>query len=203
MWSAGRVVHRLGLVASALLLLGSAALTARADQGVAVDLGRIAVDEELSKGGTYQLPVMGVSNPGTETTGYRMGVSYFEGQAEEEPPEDWFTFSPAEFELGPGKTQPVTVSLRIPPGARPADYLALLHSSIAPSGEGAQIGAAAGARLTFTVKPSTLLEAWTLRTRGEFDDLKPWSYLVPAALAVLAAATWTRRRFSFNVSRRA
>ncbi len=202
MWSAARAAHRLGLVAATILLFASAALAARADQGVAVDLGRIAVDEELSKGGTYQLPVMGVTNPGDQTTRYRMGLSYFEGQTEEKPPEDWFTFSPAEFDLEPGKTQPVSISLRIPTGARPADYLALLQSSVAVSGEGAQVGLAAGARLTFTVKPSTLLEAWTLRARGEFDDLKPWSYLVPAAIVALLAATWARRKFSFNVSRR-
>ena len=202
MSSAGRAAHRLRLVAAAILLLASATLSARADQGVAVDLGRIAVDEELSKGGTYQLPVMGVTNPGDEPTRYRMGVSYFEGQAEERPPEDWFTFSPAEFELQPGKTQPVSISLRIPTSASPADYLGLLQASIASSREGVQVDAAAGARLTFTVKPSTLLEAWTLRARGEFDDMKPWSYLVPAAIVALAAATWLGRKFSFNVSRR-
>lgn len=195
-------MYRLGLVVSALLVFAGAALTARADQGVAVDLGRIAVDEKLSKGGTYELPTMGVTNPGTETTRYRMGVSYFEGQAEEKPLPDWFTFSPVEFELEPGKTQPVTISLRIPASARPADYLALLQSSIVSSGEGARVGAAAGARLTFSVEPSTLLEAWTLRARGQFDDLKPWSYLVPVAVVALAAALWVRRKFTFNVSRR-
>lgn len=202
MWSAGRAARTLRLVIAALLLLGGAAATAHADQGVSVDLGRIAVDEELSKGGTYQLPIMGVTNPGDEPTRYRMGVSYFQGQTEEKPPEGWFTFSPAEFELEPGKTQPVSISLRIPTGARPADYLGLLQASIESSNEGVQAGAAAGARLTFTVKPSTLLEAWTLRARTEFDDLKPWSYLVPAAVVVVAAATWVRRKFSFNVSRR-
>ena len=202
MSAAGRAAGRLGLVALTLVVLGSAVATALADQGVAVDLGRIVVDEKLSKGGTYELPVMGVTNPGSESTRYRMGVSYFEGQTEEKVPENWFTFSPAEFELEPGKTQPIRTSLRIPSGAQPADYMALLQASITATSEGTRIGAAAGPRLTFTVKPSTLLEAWTLRARNQFDDWKPWSVWIPVFVLLAAVVAWGRRKFSFNVSRR-
>lgn len=192
----------LAATVASVLLICAGGERAGADQGVAVDLGRIAIDKKLSKGGTYQLPIMGVTNPGDERTRYQMGVSYFEGQTEERPPLEWFTFSPAEFELEPGRTQPVTTSLRIPSGAEPADYLGLLQASIASDREGARVGAAAGARLSFTVKPSSLLEAWTLRLRDRLDDWMPWTYVVPALAALALAAWWLGRRFRFTVSRK-
>ena len=32
----------------------------RADVGVAIDIGRMSIDQKLSKGGSYQLPTIGV-----------------------------------------------------------------------------------------------------------------------------------------------
>ena len=200
MWR--RLSRRLLAAGLLLLAISTSGEGVLADQGVAVDLGRIAIDQELSKGGTYNLPVMGVTNPGDERTHYRMGVSYFTGQAEQMPGAGWFSFSPAEFDLDPGRTQPVSTTLRIPTGAKPADYLALVQSSIAPTTEGATLGAAAGARLTFTVKPSSSLEAWTLRIRERASGWSPWVYLVPAGLVVLGVLWFFGRRYSFRVARR-
>jgi hypothetical protein len=176
----------------------------RADVGVAIDIGRIAVDQKLSKGGSYQLPSIGVRNPGSETATYRMGVSYLQDQAEREPPSGWFTFSPATFELEPGATVPVQITLEIPTDAEPDDYAALIQAQIAPSGEGAQVGAAAASQLTFTVEPSTILEAWLLRGRRLMEAWSPWSYLLPIAAISTVAAGWLRHRyhFGFRVERR-
>ena len=55
-------------------LLGGA--PARADRGVAIDLGKVAVTDPLPPGGEYQGPVLGISNPGNERARYRMTVSY-------------------------------------------------------------------------------------------------------------------------------
>lgn len=177
---------------------------ARADVGVAIDIGRIAIDQTLSKGGSYQLPSIGVRNPGSETATYRMGVSYIQDQAEREPPSDWFTFTPATFTLEPGAAMPVRIALEIPTDAEPDDYAALIQAQIAPSGEGAQVGAAAASQLTFTVEPSTILEAWLVRGRRQMEDWSPWSYLVPIAAASTVAAGWLRHRyhFGFRVERR-
>jgi hypothetical protein len=131
-----------------------------------------------------------------------MGVSYLENQPQRRAPSSWFTFSPAEFRLEPGETQPVTMTLTIPTGARPDDYGALLSAQLAPEGEGAEVGAAAGARLEFTVKPSNLLQAWQLKTETFFRDNAPWSYLVPTLVGVLAVGAWFSRRFSFRLERR-
>jgi hypothetical protein len=56
---------------------------------VAVDIGRIDVEQKLSRGGTYQLPTIGVRNPGTETTRYVMGISHIQDQSGRRAPADW------------------------------------------------------------------------------------------------------------------
>jgi hypothetical protein len=177
---------------------------ARADVGVAIDIGRMAIDQKLSKGGSYQLPTIGVRNPGNEAATYQMGVSFLQDQPEREPPSDWFQFSPATFTLEPGATQPVRTMLDVPTDADPDDYAALIQAQIAPSGEGAQVGAAAASHLTFTVEPSTILEAWLLRGRQQMADWSPWSYVLPLAAISTVAAGWLRHRynFGFRVERR-
>lgn len=176
----------------------------RADVGVAIDIGRMAINQKLSKGGSYQLPTIGVRNPGNEAASYQMGVSYLQDQPEREPPTDWFRFSPATFKLEPGAAQPVRIDLEVPTDAVPDDYAALVQAQIAPSGEGAQVGAAAASQLTFTVEPSTILEAWMLRGRRQMADWSPWSYVLPIAAISTVAAGWLRHRynFGFRVERR-
>src|SRR5688572_13404129 len=90
-----------------------------ADRGVALDPAEIRVDQQLSKGGTYQLPSIGLRNPGSEPSEYAMGVTYLEGQTGSRPPESWFSFDPAHVTLGPGQTRAVRVTIDIPSGARP------------------------------------------------------------------------------------
>jgi hypothetical protein len=177
---------------------------ATADIGVAMDVGKVAIVQKLSKGGSYQLPSIGVRNPGSESATYRMAVTYLYNQSEEEPPSDWFRFSPAAFDLEPGASQPVQIRLEISTGAKPADYAALIQAHIAPSGEGAQVGAAAASKLSFTVEPSTILEAWLLRGRRQIDAWSPWSYILPIAAISTVAAGWLRHRyhFGFRVERR-
>src|SRR5215211_6330170 len=69
-------------IAMAALAIGlSVSTIALADIGVAMDVGKVAIDQKLEKGGSYQLPSIGVRNPGSETATYRMGVSYLQDQA--------------------------------------------------------------------------------------------------------------------------
>ena len=178
----------------ALILVLATAALAQADTGVAIDIGKIAVDQRLSKGGSYQLPVIGVRNPGSEPSTYQMGVSSIQGQAARRAPGGWFTFTPRQFILEPGATQPVRVTLDIPTNARPDDYAALLRVQVAPAGQGAQVGAAAASQLTFTVKPSSLLEAWLLRGRTALDDAAPWPHLLALLHLVALVVWWVRRR---------
>jgi hypothetical protein len=94
---------------------------------------------------------------------------------------------------------PVRITLAIPTDADPDDYFALLRAQIAPAGEGAQVGAAAAAQLTFTVEPSTILEAWLLRGRRALGERAPWSYLVLGIAAVAAPVWWLGRRYRLGL----
>lgn len=191
---------RLPLLAACLLAAG--ATPATADRGVALDIGRIDVRQDLTPGGSYRLPVLGVRNPGDERTSYRMVVSPVADERRESPREEWFEFSPAELTLDPGETQAVNARITLPSGADPGDYIALVGPQIVAEAAGAQVGAAAAARLTFTVEPASLLEAWWLKVKRFFSDNTPWTWLVPSLLAFAALVALVGRRFSFRVERR-
>ena len=195
-----RPVTLLLLAVTGLLLTGG---VASADRGVALDLGRLDVAQKLTPGGGYRLPPLGVRNPGDEVTSYRIVVSHVQGQEGKPVPEDWVRFEPTELTLKPGKTEKVQAQLSLPTGAEPGDYEGLLAAQIVTKGEGAQVGAAAAAKLTFAVESSTLLGAWWYRIRTFFSDHQPWGWLIPALLATALLGWQLRRRFAFQVVRRA
>ena len=186
----------------AVVVLGLTASVAFADKGVAIDLGAVDVTQRLSRGGIYQLPTMGVRNPGSEQTSYVMAVGFLENQPDSKPPTGWFSFSPAEFELGPGETQAVLVELSIPTGARPDTYRALLEARIGSGVEGVVVGAGAAAPVSFAVKPSNVLQAWQLSAQMWLDNHAPWPHLVPVAALVGFVVWLIVRKFEFTVVRR-
>src|SRR5438874_13672672 len=97
------------------LRVGTASLVlatpAHADTGVAVDSGAIVVRQSLAPGGHYKLPTLGVSNPGTDPSSYRLGIGYLDRQAEQTPPEAWFVFEPHTFGLRPHETRAISITL--------------------------------------------------------------------------------------------
>ena len=126
----------------------------------------MTVTQKLLPGGGYRLPSFGVRNPGDEAATYRMAVSTTTGQSGKEPPEEWFRFEPATFTLAPGTTRAVTARIDLPAGAEPGDYEALVGAQLVTDGNGAQVGAAAAAQVSFTVEPSSLLAAYWLELKG-------------------------------------
>lgn len=184
------------LVAGAALL---SAAPAAGSTGVSIDVARIAVSETLDRGGRYDLPTFGIRNPGTEKTSYTLEVSYIDGQRARQPKASWFEFTPVKLTLRAGESRAVLTRLRIPRGAEPGDYSALIGPRIVTGKKGAQVGAAAAARLTFTVAPSSGLAAWWRWLKG----LDPLALAAPVLL--LAAAGFARfgRRFRISVARRA
>ncbi len=177
--------------------------TATADRGVALDLGKLEIAQVLTPGGGYRLPPVGVRNPGDEVTKYRMVVSSMQGQAGTPVPEGWFDFEPREVTLEPGETEKVQARLSLPTGADPGDYEGLLAAQIVTEGKGAQVGAAAAARVTFEVESATLLGAYWHKLSTWFEDYTPWTWVVPAALAMLLLAWQFRRNFAFRLEKRA
>ena len=196
-----RLVH-LGQV---LTIVGAALVGAAptaASMAVSIDVGRIDVTDALAPGGEYRLPTFGVRNPGSESTTYRLTVSGIDGQAALLPDAAWFRFEPAELTLGPGESRPVQAIITLPPDSEPGAYAALIGPQIKAEGTGAQVGAAAAARLSFTIAPSSWLEG-VARTIMRLVGEQPWLLAIPTAL-VLAVVAWVvRRRFSFTVARRA
>ena len=189
----------------ALLTLAGAVLwapAAAAERGVAIDVERVTVTERLLPGGGYRLPAFGVRNPGDEAATYRMVISTITDQEGNEPPPEWFRFKPATFALTPGATRPVAVRIDLPASADPGDYEALVGAELVTDGQGAQVGAGAAARVSFTVEPSSLLAGYSLELKAFLAGHAPWSWLLPLGLALLAAAAVVRRRFSFSVARK-
>ena len=188
-----------GLVVGGALLLAIAG-PAAATSGVSVDLGRIEITQQLSPGAAYTLPALGVRNPGTERTSYVMVASPVAGEDGGAMTDaSWFRFEPASVTLEPGETQRVRIRLVLPTDAEPGDYTVLVGAQIATPGEGASVGAAAAARTTFTIQPSSDLAALMTQLGQAFTDLMPWSAIVPAVL-VAAMTLWVlRRRFTFRI----
>jgi hypothetical protein len=185
-----------GVASLALLAPGAAA----ADRGVAIDAGRIAIDQPLQRGGGYTLPTIGVRNPGTERTSYRVAVSYLNEQKERRPPASWFRFTPRQLTLAAGKSRPVQVRLIVPTNAEPGKYSGLLEVRIVSTGTGAQVGAGAGARLSFRIEPSSTLEAWWIAFKRLMSEHAPWTYLIPALAAALTVVRQLAKRLRINVT---
>ncbi len=182
------------------VLVGAA--PAAASMAVSIDVGRIDVTDELALGDEYRLPTFGVRNPGTEPTTYRLTVGGIDGQAAMVPDATWFTFEPAELTLEPGESRPVQAVITLSPDSEPGPYAALIGPQIVAEGTGAQVGAAAAARLSFTVAPSSWLEG-VLRAILRIVGEQPWLLAIPAVLVLALAAWLLRRRFSISIARRA
>lgn len=180
------------------LCLPAGALT----QGVSVDLGRVAIDDELRAGQRYTLPTIGVTNRGTERTSFQVVAGPMEGVRS--GPSSWFRLEPASFELAPGETQPVSVSLVLPPDASPANYQQLISARIAPTGEeGIGLGAAAASVVSFRVVPSSVWEGMWNSAMSFFRAGHPWSTLAVGVIVLSFIAGWVRRNFELAVRRRA
>jgi hypothetical protein len=193
------LLERAAGLALALTVVWSAT-PAQATVGVGVDVGRIDVRQSLIPGGSYVLPVIGVRNPGTEPSTYRMGASAIEGEGFVPP--GWFRFSPVDFALEPGRTKAVEVRMVLPTGAKPGRYQALVGATIVTHGEGTQVGAAAAARVSFTVAPASLLSAWWLKLVTFLGHAMPWSAVVPGLLFGALAIGRLRRRYAISVVKR-
>ena len=157
---------------------------AHADVGVGVSLGNIKVDDVLTPGGHYRLPTLSVLNTGSESGHFEVVVSYAADQREKRPPEEWFSFTPQRFPLEASASQAVAITLDLPASSTPGDYFAFLEAHPVAEGQGVTIGVAAATKLSFSIKPANVLQAWLFRLSQLIDESQPWSSLL--AVAVLA-----------------
>jgi len=190
-----------GLFAAAAVAALLSAQQAAADRGVALDIGRIDIEQALVPGGNYRLPAFGVRNPGDERTSYLLKVWPIRGDAKAPDPH-WVHFSPDRLTLRPNRIRRIQVRVILPSDAAPGDYAALIGPEIVGTGGGASVGGAAAARLTFTVESSSTLESWWRRLKGFLSDHMPWTLVVPAAVLAALLAEAMRRRYRFAIVRR-
>jgi hypothetical protein len=197
-------MRKLAVLAGALTIaaLAGRPATAAADLGVGISLSEIKVEEKLAQGGRYQLPAVTVTNTGTEAARYEVVITSIQDQEELVPDADWFRFQPQSFDLTPGQSQTVSISLNPDGDAEPGDYFALIEAHPIQADTGVTIGVAAAAKLSFEVKPSSLFELWRLRVAHFFEDNSPFSIVLPPTLAGLLLLYWLSRRFRLRIERR-
>jgi hypothetical protein len=174
-------------------LLASPIVAARADQGVSIDLGSIAVDQQLSPGGRYRLPTMTVTNIGDTAGDYEVAIIYMNGTDARRPPADWFDLEPNRFHLEPKQSEHVQMHIDLPAGADAGSYKALIEAHPLLGGSGVRVAAAAASKVSFEVRPATLWQGWLLEIKRSFADHAPWSYLMPIALLAVVALYVSRR----------
>ncbi|MGE0058475.1 MAG: hypothetical protein AB7T32_10880 [Dehalococcoidia bacterium] len=182
--------------ALALFLLSAPALNA--ERGVGVTLGEITVNGSVKPGGQYHLPQIGVLNTGSTAEDYRLSLSFLTNRSELRPDESWLRFDPPIVRIEPGASQMVNVRLEVPTGARAGDYFALLEASVGDQSTDTMLAGAA-TKLTFTVAPSSWLDAQRTRLNRWLDDAQPWTTIVPIALLVAIAFRWSSRRVRFRL----
>ncbi|MDQ1283975.1 MAG: hypothetical protein QG620_323 [Patescibacteria group bacterium] len=170
--------------------------------GVGVGTAKIELNEDLKPGGIYSMPSLTVRNTGDEASAYSVGIQYHEGVPEHRPQKEWFEFGPREFDLGPGETQVVQVTLRLPVKLEPGKYFAYVEASPAKTSEnseGAVIGIAAAAKLYFTVIPANIWQAFYYKIIYLWKFYAPWTYAAAAILVALALVVIFGRLFTFDI----
>lgn len=186
------------MVVAAGVVLGGVA-GAEEQQGAALDRARIDVDEPLEPGGRYELPELGVRNPGTAPTAYQMAAQPTD-RAEHTAKPDWFVFSPDQFALDPDDDQGVGVALELPDDAEPGGYEVLLAAQVTPDGQGARVGGAAASQLSFEIGQASQADGQGPAELGEGPGR--WLALALLAALVVAGLVWLARRYELRIQRR-
>jgi len=199
-------MKRLFMVLAVMLAVFGGLWTGSAQAGVGVGImpGIMRVNEPLSPGQAYKLSPLQVVNTGTVTGEYEVVVArMMEGQQDELQPEaDYFSFSPSSFYLEPGESQLVTLRLNLPIKAPAGDYLARVAAQPMPTGGGTSVGAAAAAKIYFTVKPANIGVGMLNVVASFFWLNAPISYIIPGAIALWLIIHLLRRRFKLEISRK-
>ena len=182
------------------VLTGSSAF---GDQSVSLTIGKFQIDQKLSKGRDYNLAGFGIVNPGDEAGAFRVTIAPMPGQSERVAPASWFKVETPSVTIPAKGTQQIPIVLSIPHSARPDTYRTLLRAEIAPpESEGTRVGAAVAAPVIFEVKSSTILEDLQVRAEDFAGENQPWTYVVPGALAAVAALWFFRKNFSISLAKK-
>jgi len=168
--------------------------------GVGVGSGQIEVEEKLKPGMIYELPSIDVLNTGDEEAEYSMSIAYHQDQPEKKPGQEWFTFSPAKFNLKPGEVRKVEMRVKLPLRVQPGDYFAYLEAHPAKTVEKGLIAAAT--KLYFSVEPANVFTAAYYKIVTFWKVNAPWpDRIFKLALAVGLYAAF-KKYFHVEVNRK-
>lgn len=186
------------LAAGTLALFVLLAPVLTAERGVGVTLGEIAVNEDVKPGGQYYLPQIGVLNTGSTAEDYRLGLAFLTNRRELRPAESWISFDPPIVRIEPGASQMVDIKLEVPTSAKPGDYFVLLEATVGDESTDTMLAGAA-TKLTFTVAPSSWLDAQVTRINRWLDEASPWPGLAAIGLLLAVVLRWSSGRVRFRL----
>ncbi len=190
------------LIASAFLILIITSTPALAKVGVGINLGKIKVNQPLYAGGRYSLAKMSVINTGSESGEYKLSISYLEGQKKLKPEAEWFKFSPEIFFLKPGEAKQVEIDILLPLNAEAGQYFAFVEGQPVSKKKGMAIGVAAAAKLTFSVRSSSLFWSIINRLKAIILSTAPYSYILFGLLALVLVLIILRRYVTVSIRKR-
>ena len=175
--------------------------------GVGVGVGKIEVNKPLKPGMIYNLPSLPVLNTGDEPSNYGASIEYHEGQEQRadmglKPPQEWFSFEPAEFYLEPGQVQTVAIKLNLPVKTVPGNYFAYLEGHPIREAEPGvtAIGIAAAAKLYFTVAPANIWQGIYYRVASFLALYAPWTWIILGIVIAAIIIAVFRKRFAFQIA---
>lgn len=177
----------------ALAVAGFLPIAAEASLGTGVSASPIVLAESAHPGNSYALPAMYVVNTGTEPSDYAVHVARLSQGAQRVAPAGWIHIGKPRFHLDPKQATSVPLTLDVPADASPGDYMTNLVAGTVPPGStsGLALGAAAAAKLLFSVTPSPGVQfpwPWPV-----------WVYVILALVLVAAAGMYLYRRLGLSV----
>lgn len=170
--------------------------------GVGVGTGKIQVEEKLTPGLIYSLPILTVLNTGDEPSDYEVSVAFQQSQPELKPLSGWFIFNPQKFFLEPGGVQNVEVKLNLPLQIEPGNYFAYLEAQ--PVKKAIQgkttIGVAAASKLYFTVVPANIFQAFYYKIISFYKVYDPWPQRLTFLVILFLGFLLIKRFFNIQIN---
>ncbi|MDO8524597.1 MAG: hypothetical protein Q7R99_03140 [bacterium] len=170
--------------------------------GVGIGTGEIKLEKPLKPGGFYDLPILAIFNTGTEASDYNISIAFYQDSTELRPSKEWFSFTPADFYLEPGKSQTVRTTITVPLKTTPGKYFCFIEGfPVAKTNfGGASVGVAAAAKLYFSVQPANIFQAIFYKITFLFHKYSVWFYIVGSIILVAVIVSVARKFLSFNLT---
>jgi hypothetical protein len=195
-----RFFSLVAVMLASMIVLSIGASHALAQAGIGIAPGIIRVDEPVFPGMYYKLPSLQVVNTGTVAGQYEIVLAPTANQEELQPDESYISFNPKSFQLAPGASQSISLSLNLPARAKPGDYLAFIEAHPVPAAEGGtSIGIAVATKLYFTIKSTNILMSLLYAIAGFFTSTAPYSYIVLGVIVLGIIIFFLRRNIRLEV----